>query len=809
VIRALQTIKEGICDPALKVLQSTTTFPSEVFLSILLNNLSAAENWTLVLDDYHLISNEVLHQGLAFLVDHLPEGMHIVVASRVVPPLPLARLSARDRLIEIGKQDLSFTAPEIGQFFERAREIVLSPVDIEVLQTKTEGWAAGLQLVALSMRTQPQASAYVAELTGSHRRIADFLMAEVLRQQPSYVQEFLLKTSILDRLCAPLCDALLGSEWGGSQAMLDGLEHKNLFLVALDDERRWYRYHHLFADFLRDALARTYPDLLAELYGRASRWYEGEGLIKDAVQSSLFAKDIEHVARLIEMSYERMIRHSETVTLLKWIEAVPEDLVRRRPLLCLARAWSLEATPDRFREAEGWCQAAERALQANDPGSWDEKRRNTLLGKLAHLRSAVAIIQNDHGRALQFSLEAARLLPTDAQHWQDELQVQIGIAYFLAGNYPVARSMLTEAIQRHDPIHNVLIGCWARYYLAGVEIAEGRLRTATESLRGALDFARLSDHSYMTAAMGPLIALSQILYEWSQLDAALEHLNLGIRLCSGYWRRDITFEGHLTLARIRQAQGDAQNALTAIQRAEALFDLKQMAHLLAHTAATHLRIWLDAGYLQPLQEMMASMPKTPASDGEGSVVQQDQALVVARLLVAQGEFRMARRWLDPLVQSSEQRGFNRRLIETLVLRAVALWGERDTQQASLALERALELAEPEGFVRVFVDEGAPIQAMLELTAARGGLPNYCARLLAEFKDTPTAATKSLALVEPLTERELQILSLLALGLSTAEIAGKLVITVGTAKNHLHHIYAKLQVKNRLQAVQRAQEAGLP
>ncbi len=811
VISALQTLDADIGSLALRALQSTRASEPAILLNSLLNELSTlAEDCSLVLDDYHLITSQEVHRPLTFLVDHLPDRMHLVLASRTFPPFSLARLSVRDQLVEVREQDLRFTTPEIGRFFEQAHVSGLSAEDIDLLQAKTEGWVAGLQLVALSIPAQPHASSFVAHLTGSQRRIADFLMNEVLRQQPAHVQEFLLKTSVLERLCAPLCLSLLGDEGDCVRETLDYLEQMNLFLIPLDDERQWYRYHHLLTDFLRDRLIQTYPNLVPGLYRRASLWYEQEGLTALAIQTAIAGRDWEDAVRLIESNYEAIVRGAEYTTLLTWVEALPRDLVRSRPRLCLAKAWPLQITPGRLEQTEACLEDAERAILSREDLAQGRSEARSMLGEIAHVRSGSAILRNEPESSLELCQDALKFLSDEQQFLRGATSLHLGVGYGATGQFPAARRSLAAAMRLEDVEPNVNVGLFARHYLACVEALEGNLRLAAERCQETLKFGVLPDGEHLPASMVSHILLGGLLYEWNDLESARQYLCQGIRLSAGWWRRDMLIEAFITLARVKQAQGDPEGALQTVRQAEDLFEDRYLGQLLAHASAAQVRGWRQAGCLESVKPVVESLQRAGAVDIEVGPTQQEQVLAVARWLVTEGDLEEAGRWLASLVHSAERGGFRRRLIEALVLQALAFWGLANKRQATFALTRALELARPDGYVRVFVDEGATMRRMLERAARTGVEPDYTAALLAAFGPPMGQAPEAEipAAVEPLSAREIELLCLIAAGLSTRETARQLVVAVETVRTHLTNIYGKLQVHSRVQAVQRARELDL-
>jgi LuxR family maltose regulon positive regulatory protein len=812
IIAALKLILPDVGDHALALLQSPQQSPIESVLIVLINEIASVPNtFVLVLDDYHVIETLSIHNALAFLLDHLPPQMRLIIAGRADPPLPLARLRARGQLIELHAVDLRFTPEETATFLNQVMGLNLSTRDIAALEAHTEGWIAGLQLAALSMQGREDIASFIAAFTGSNRYIFDYLVEEVLRNQPADVQTFLLQTCLLDRLCGPLCDAVTGRV--GSQAMLTVLEQANLFTIPLDEERRWYRYHHLFADFLQSRLNETQPEVTPSLHRRAADWYEQNGLPAEAVIHALAAQDIERAARLIEQAADIMLRHGEVATLLSWLDALPEQLVHSRPQLCLHRAWALVST-GQLNTVESLLQDAERGLQTCPPTDEIAIMRN----EATVIRAVAAFAQQDMPRAIELGRQALKLMPTDGLSiFRRSLTVMIlGSAYRLSGNVTAAKQTLADAIAISQTGSAALIAIASICNLAMLEMMQGHLHQAAETFQQALKLAtQYSAQSLPTVGMA-YVGMGDLLREWNDLDGATRQLVDGIELLGKQWDIGSLFaDGYIPLARVKQAQGDAAGVLDVLQKAEQLARKLNWTLLVEQVAAYRARAQVLQGDVEAAT--LWAQGRGLGIEDELSYLHEAEYLTWVRVLITQNKPLEATRLLSRLLRAAESGGRTNSVIEIMALEALAHRACGDTAQALAVLERALTLAEPEGYVRVFVDEGEPMRLLLQRIKAEDGtlrVKEYFGHLLAAFEKRPTSADLHPSaltlqpLVEPLTEREIELLPLIASGLSNQEIAEKLYVTVGTAKTHLRNIYRKLGVKSRTQALARAKEMGL-
>jgi LuxR family maltose regulon positive regulatory protein len=757
--------------------------------------------------------------------------MHLVIATRADPPLPLARLRARGALSEVRAADLRFTPEEAAAFLNEAMGLGLTAEDIADLERHTEGWIAGLQLAALAMRGNADASAFIAAFTGSNRHVVDYLAEEVLGRQPEELQTFLLETSVLDRMCAAVCDAVTGLNDG--QATLERLEQANLFVIPLDDERQWYRYHHLFADVLRQRLRQEHPDLVPELHKRASGWFEDEGLVPEAVRHALAAQDWERAIRLIEASGMEVVLGQQGQTLLGWIDEIPEELARERPDLCTIRALALVFS-NRPDAAEANLRQAERCLR----GDQTSEEARAILGRAAVIRAAIARFSGDLERCVAQGRRALELLPQTEATARERASAGTNavLAYQLSGDVaPAKERPLQEAIASFRASGAPIALLNGINHLARMRTLQGRLRAAVATYEEA---AEVASGGYGTRDLvngaAYYAGLGDIHREWNDLDTAETHLRRGTDLVAGaiMVEADVATHGYLSLARLQQARGRLDDAYATLQEFADLARRRDFAaRLVARSEAARARIAL----MQDDLPAAVGWAEAAGLDSEGkpSYPREEQYLTLVRVLIAQGRLDPMGSYLDDalgllgrLLGAAEDGGRMGSVIEILALRALALQAEHDSSDALAALERALALAQPEGYVRLFLDEGASMKALLsELLNARrkGGSKGkrltsltYVRRLLAAFEAPHTSTGPSVehgsqsgqSLYVGLTTREREVLKLIAEGLSNREIAARLFIATSTVKGYVHSLLRKLEADSRTKAISRARELHL-
>ena len=833
VFAALERAHPGSSTSALPLLQGSDTQqipPMETILTVWINGLSAQaqEEVALILDDYHLITAPLIHRSVTYLVEHLPPRFHLVIVTRADPPLPLARLRTRGHLTEIRAADLRFTSEETTAFLTRTPGLPLSGEDIAALDARTEGWIAGLKLAALSMQGREDISAFLKAFTGSQRYIIDYLTEEVLARQSEPVQSFLLQTAILERLQGSLCEAVIGeySEEASGQAMLEQLEQANLFLMPLDDERLWYRYHQLFAEALRHRLQRKHSDLLPELHRRASAWYEQQGLTRDAVHHALAATDFARAAHLIEQAFNALVRRGEIATLQRWVAALPDELLRSNIELAVLQGWLLFVS-GKHDEALLHLQDIERVFGINpvadDPSEQvmvpgGTSRHAEIKGRIAAIRASIAVTRGDLPRTIALSRLALDYLPKENIS-RAYASWYLGRAYWLSGDVKAASIALAEASSISWEVNHLYSVFMVTHDLAHVQKLQGQLHLADQTYRQALQQAR--ERSGDLPAIGPAyIGRGNLEYEWNHLDAATSLFQEGIKLCERTGNRRAILQAFISLAFIKQAQGDAAGA-SAIRQQVVQFTERQNISRYRNAQVEAFWAWLslmqgdEEGVLRWLQGCGLSLGQ------EVSHLREREYLTLVRVLITLRRLDEATQWLAKLLQLAEAQGRAGSMIELLMLQAEALHASGEANQAIERLSRALILAEPEGYIRLFVDEGAPIAHVLVQMGRRPpghqpGFARYREHLLAllgrardeDVSHAADAVHGISSLAEPLSERELEVLRLIVAGSSNREIADCLVIAVSTVKWYVNTIYSKLQVESRTKAIARARELNI-
>ncbi|MCW5880949.1 MAG: LuxR family transcriptional regulator [Anaerolineae bacterium] len=795
LVAALQTVTPKVGDRVLPALESPQPPPTEWMLTTLLNEVAAlAVEFALVLDDYHVIEAKPVDEALRFLVDHLPPQMRLVIATREDPPLPLARLRARGELTEVRAADLRFTPAEAAHFLNGAMGLDLTAEDIAALETRTEGWIAGLQLAALSMQGHDDPTRFIESFTGSHHFIQDYLIEEVLQRQPDGVQTFLLRTSILDRLCGPLCAAVLNTSAAAAQDTLEFLDQANLFVIPLDDERRWYRYHHLFRELLRQRLQQSGADE-TELHTRASQWYEDNGLAIEAFHHAAAANDIERAERLI--SGHGIPRHfrGAVTAILNWLSSLPKSVLDARPALWWLYA-SLLLVNGQTTGVEEKLQAALAAVGdvATDAGS------RALVGRIATARGVLALTRYDVDGMLTQSRQALAHLPPQDLTRRANATWTLGQAYLWRGDREAARQTLTEAVSLGQAAGDVFATMLAIIALGRVQETDNDLYRAADTYQRVLQMAGDQPLQIVNEAH---LGLARILYEWNDLAAAEQRGQESLQLARQYDTvidRAIVCE--VFLARVRLALGDVAGTAALLAQASATARERNFVYRIPEVAAAQVAVLLRQGELAAAQRLVEA---------------HDLPMSRARLSLAQGDPSATLTTLEPLRRHAESMGWADERLQIVALQAIALDARGDRDAAIRTLNDALALAEPGGFIRVFVDEGSPMAQLLLAAAARGSAPEYVKRLLAAFATGQRAtappahrlpASPSQPLVEPLSERELEVLRLVAEGLSNREIGERLFLALNTVKGYNRVIFEKLQVARRTEAVARARELGL-
>ena len=819
IVAALQTIDSDMGAGALSDLQSPQPLPAESILTGLINEVAEnAQDFILVLDDYHRIEVQTIHNALTFLLDRLPPQMHLAIASRADPPLPLARLRGRGELTELRAADLRFTPDEAATFLYQVMGLDLSAEEVTALETRTEGWIVGLQMAALSMQGRADTARFIQAFTGSHHFIIDYLVEEVLQRQPERVRSFLLQTAILDRLNGPLCDAVTGQEDG--RGRLEALERGNLFVVPLDDQRQWYRYHHLFADVLQARLMEERPNQIPDLHRRASEWYEQNGLPSDAVRHALAAEDFERAAGLVELAWPAMNRSLQSATWLGWVKALPDELVRAMPVLSVGYAWTilndgeLEAGEARLRDAERWLDTtadmSERVPSAEMIIVDDEQFRS-LPATIATARAFHAQALGDVPGAVKYARSALDLLPEEDYLWRGIAAGLLGLAYLTRGDLEVAYRSLSDGIASFQMAGN-FFAISGTFILADIRMAQGRLREAIRIYEQSLQLATEQGKPVLRGTADLYAGLSELHLEQGDLEAAKQHLIKSEKLGAHAVIPGGEYRSRIAIARAKETQGDLDGSLDALDEAERLYSRNPLPDV-RPIAALKTRVWVAQGRLT--EALSWAGERGLSVDGDLSYLREFEHITLARVLIArhksqQGEdsIHEAMGLLERLLEATEEGERTGSVIEILVLQALAHEAKGDLPPALEPLERALTLAEPEGYVRIFVDAGAPMEVLLRETAKRGIAPNYVSQLLTTLGKAEGSTPRTQHLIEPLSERELEVLRLLGTELNGPEIASELIVSLSTIRTHTRNIYSKLEVNNRREAVHRAEELGL-
>ena len=848
VIAALQGVHPDLVRPTPANLGSQEVPSPEAFLTLLLNDLAGLpQDVVLVLDDYHLITSTPIHAALGFLLDHLPPRMHLFIATRSDPPLPLPRLRARGQLVEVRAADLRFTHAEAATFLEETMHLGGVAEEVAALEARTEGWIAGLQLAALALQGHGDSRTFIEGFTGSHRYIADFLLEEVFRRLPERVQIFLLHTSILHRLTGSLCDHLTGEQDG--DAMLEHLERANLFVFPLDMEHSWYRYHRLFAELLRHQLQQQGAEHVRALHRCAAEWFEQQAhevfperhsgrvtgrpsgwdmsLITEAIDHALAAQDWERAAGLIENIADIIMwQRGERASMHRWLAAIPDEITRSRPRLCLVQAWA-SLWSGRLDAVESHLSDAESAI-ADDrrrrPGPLDDQdaraSARAIRGELAAIGAELAHFRGDLTRSLDLSHRALENLRADEKALRGIAMAVQADAHAASGEVIAATRVYQDASASLEGAGRLVPALVCGGHLTRLQAMQGQLHQAAETYEEVRQRAEAYGLERSPALGMAMVWMGDILREWNDLGAAREYLVDGIAL-GRQWEAlaEHMVAGAISLARVHQASGDLRAAHRVLEeqlRRPREHDARGLGRLAAYRA----RLWLAEGRIAAA----AQWARNAGLDGndEPNFHRESELVTLARILVVHEEWDQAARMLSRLCHAAEAGGRLSTVIETLVLQALASEGRGDPAEASRLLEQALTLAEPGGYIRIFLDEGAHLAALLRRIDPRGIVRRYLDTLLAAFDGrdararvagaTAVGEVASCGLIQPLvdalSERELEVLRLIAAGRSNREIARELIVTVGTVKKHINNIFGKLRVQSRTQSVARARELRL-
>jgi LuxR family maltose regulon positive regulatory protein len=791
LISALQKIAPKLGETVFAMLQTPQHPPKEIILTALLNEIATIpEDFVLILDDHHLIDSEIIDSAIAFLLENMPPQMHLVIASREDPQLPLSRLRVRHQLTELRVGDLRFNLSEAADFLKQIMGLSLSEKDIAALDARTEGWIAGLQLAAISMQGHQDTSSFIKSFTGSHHFVLDYLLEEVLNQQPQSIQTFLLRSSILERLSGSLCDALILEPSQSGQEILEYLERANLFIIHLDNERAWYRYHHLFADLLRQRLQQSAStEEMKTLHQRASSWYEARGLDAEAFHHAVAANDIENAARLVEGNGMPLFFRGLVYPVLNWLASLPKTTLDEKPSLWVMYA-SVLLFANQILGIEEKLQAAEQAMQSM---GLEEKKRD-LIGHIASIRATVAVSSHDLETILSQTHRALEYLHPDNLPVRTATTWTLAHAYQLQGKRVAAKRAYIEALSISQTIGHYIITVLASIGLGLIQELDNELSLASETYQTLLNF--MGD-SPMAVACEPHLGLARIAYQRNDLEQAFKHLEKASSLAQHLYTTDRLTACEIFLSRLKLAQGDAMGAADLLAKvAQSVYQNNYLVQL-PELLEMQILVLIRQGNLTAASHL-AQTAESPISQ--------------ARLALAQGDSATALTVLESLRQQMEAKAWESERLNGMLLQILALNSLGKKAQALEVLEQVLAVAEPNAFVRLFLDEGFPMAQFLSEALVQGIRPQYLRTLLAAFEAEKSKnkyyLSASASLVDALSQRELEVLQLVAQGLSNHEISAKLFLALDTVKGHNRRIYDKLQVQRRTEAVARARELGL-
>ncbi|MDQ1395519.1 MAG: hypothetical protein QOG64_778, partial [Acidimicrobiaceae bacterium] len=791
VIAALRTAVPEAGVTALPLLRSAQS-PVDTVVTALLHDLGPASvEVVLVLDDYHVIESHDLHEAVAFFLDHLPPHVHLVVGSRADPPFALGRMRARGDLLEIRAADLRFTADETTTYLNQTMGLDLTPNDIAALDARTEGWIAALQLAALSMRDRPDVSDFIAGFAGDDRFIVDYLADEVLQRQTDDIRSFLLETSILSRLTGRLCRAVTGQ--ADSKATLELLERSNLFLVPLDDRRTWYRYHQLFADVIRARLLDEAPESVVGLHRRASDWYAENGDRPEAIRHALAAEDVDRAAELIELAVPWIRQTRQEATMRTWLDALPDDMFPPRPVLTIARVGALMGAGETagveplLESVERWIEPSQHPGGSEAPIVVDRDEFTRLRPQVAMYRAGLALLAGDVTATIAHAQRVLDLSAPGDDFGRGAASALTGLAHWSTGNLDAARRRYAEAVECFvdaDFVPDVL-GC--SLALGDIQTAQGRLRDAAHTFETGLKHAAPYGALRGTADMH--VGLSELAIERSDLDVATAHLDISDQLGGQAGLPQNAYRRLVALARVRQAEGDLATALDLLDAAGRVYNT-DYSPAVRPIPALEARVQLAAGDIDAALRWAADHGLT--HEDELTYLHEFDHITLARTLLAHAQDRNDRptlgeatALLERLLAAAEEGDRAGSVIEILVLTALAHHGRGDLASAVSTLARAVDHAGPEGYVRVFVEAGPSVVALLR-TLPHGN--PHVRRILAAASPSGPTPTR---LVDDLSPRELHVLGLLRSDLSGPDIARELLVSLNTLRTHTKNIYAKL------------------
>ena len=808
-LNRIQDLETAIGSGALHMIQSPQPPPPETVMTAVINEIAmATDKIILVLDDYHLIDSQSVHDTLIFLIENLPPQLHLVITTREDPPIQIARLRARGQLNELRALDLRFTSAETAEFLNQVMGLNLSAADIAALETRTEGWIAGLQLAAISMQGLDDTAGFIHSFTGSNRMILDYLVEEVLTQQSKDIQAFLLQTAILDRLTSSLCDAVTGQE--NSRETLEMLESANLFIIPLDEERRWYRYHHLFADLLRQRQKQTQAENIPALHIRASEWFNKEGANREAIKHSLAAKDYERAIELIEAIGVDILQQGNHTSVSGWINEIPEEIIIKHPYLCALHAWVLQLTGE-VETSEARLTIVEQTLDS----SFEQKDDNVdkTLGLLNYRRAYSSFLSGEHEETISYAKNALDHLPESAILIRVHTVLFLGLAHRNLGQLQEALDIYNSILHLTEKLGGTSVAVFHYIHLSDLYWEMAQLQRAKDLCEKAISLTeQVTGRPDMPYCGFVYTRIGRILRQWNQLEDSLEFTMKGHSLCLDWKVVELLALSYIEVAYINLALGNNEQALTSIDEAIRINDNfspwgKKFAE--AHKA----KMELSRGDIEYAEKIVQT--KDSLIEENFQFHREIEYITLSRLLIAQKKFDEAKVLINRIYKHAQGVGKKLTELKCLILFSKLFYKKGDVDQVLEHLYKAFAIAQPEGFIRIFVDEGPPMARLLYEALSRGIAPDYVQKLLAAFpvdepeKDAVNQRKVSdFDWIEPLSERELEVLHLITEGLSRQEIASQLVLSLNTIKTHTRNIYSKLGVNNQMQAAGKARALGL-
>jgi ATP/maltotriose-dependent transcriptional regulator MalT len=810
LLTALQMIVPAIRLDLLDMVEGIQTASFQAIVKILINEIAKQDcRFVLVMDDFHLIQDQLILDIVAFMLDHIAaQQMHLILITRTDPPLPLSRLRVRNQMVEIRAEQLRFDPCEVATFVNGLMGFNLSENDIASMDVRTEGWIAGLQLAVLSMQGCKDVPGFISAFSGSHHYIVDYLAEEVLKRQDEQTRSFLLQTSILSRMCASLCDSVVDVKFAehplDGQSMLESLQMKNLFIIPLDEERRWYRYHHLFADALNRHLEYQYPELLPKLYQRASEWYEKNGLIGEAIQCARRSGDQERIAQLVEQNGCYLLMSGEVLTLLKWMETV-EHYFSTHPWLAIHKGWALSIA-GRMEQAEQAFQLADNLVSALEQTP-DVK---TMVGTISAGRAYWADIQGNVTETARLAQQALDLVPDTDPLSQSVRSVATGAlakTMFLSGDLDGAKRIYDQAVEIGKMAKNVEMIINTNSDICDVLLEQGQLRQAERLLLETLPMTVRVDGQSLPLSARIYSGLSKIYYERNQLEQAENFAHQCLEISQQWGNNEQQANAIIISAKLEQAKGNLEKArvlmrtVDQINRDNRLYPWNSL-----RIEAALDRFWLSLGSLERVAQRLKTSRINPTD--EITYRHEVKYITLLRWLLAHEEYESALGLAERILQKAQNERRMLQVVELLVFEAIAYQGMKDTALAVTILSRSVTLAQPEGYKRVFLDEGELVQKLLHLVKSNQDVTGYARELFDSYSAVSSPVPVPIQLlIEPLSGREIEVLKLIETGLSNQEIASKLFISITTVKRHISNIYAKLDVKTRTQAISRGKELG--